>query len=309
MNKTVFLRFAIAGLCALSISVQPITVQAEQGDTRVDFELEAGLEQDSSLTVEELDQSSEESDTAVLSKAKLNAQWKPTKPVSLKAGYNYTGRNFRDSDSFDTVIQQFFVDGSYAAGLATLGASHYFADAQLDNRDLLTLNLSSLYVSKLIDQHIFLRFAMDFKDKSFDRRPERDADGNAMSGDIYIFFNQARSYVSFGLNTEKEDSNSSELDYRGTGVKAKVSNKFLAFGKDNKISLAYQFNNRDYHNIDPLIGEKREDRRQRTELAWEFWFNDTLALISSLVRGNYQSNLESADYEESLASLALRLKF
>lgn len=303
MTHSVFLRFAVAGLCAFSLSAY-----AEQNTTRVDFELEAGLEHDSSLTVEELDRTSEESDTALLTRAKLDGQWKPSSPLTLKAGYNYYGRDFQDNDSFDMVLQQVYLDGSYDAGPLTLGASHYVADAELDGRDFLSFNLTSFYMSKLIDRHFFLRLASDVKDKSFDDKPQRNADGQTVAVDLYYFFNEAKSYLSFGLNSEREDSRSEELDYHGAGFKTKLSNKFQAFGKDSKLSLAYQYQNRDYDNVDPLIGEKREDKRQRAELAWELWFSDQLALISTLVRGNYTSNLDSADYLESQVSVALRLK-
>lgn len=303
MNNSVFLRFAVAGLCALSIAAR-----AEQASTRVDFELEAGIEYDSSLAVEELDRASEESDVALLTQAKLNGQWQASKTVMLKGGYNYLGRNFQDSDSFDTVIQQIFLDASYDAGPVTLGASHYFADAELDNRDLLSFNLTSVYLSKLIDRHIFLRLALDRKDKEFDSKPERDASGDSVSGDLYVFFNEAKSYVAFGLNSENEDSQSAELDFQGAGFKARLANKFEAFGKDNKLSLSYRYQNRDYDHVDPMIGEKREDERHTTELSWEVWFNEKVAMISTLLRGNYASNLDSADYQESQASIAFRLK-
>ena len=67
------------------------TAQADKAKTQFDAELEAGLEYDSRLSVEQLDRSRDRSDQAHLLKGKLDGQWGATEDLTLKGGYSYVG--------------------------------------------------------------------------------------------------------------------------------------------------------------------------------------------------------------------------
>jgi hypothetical protein len=297
-------------MIAISAAGLLLTANAygEKAKTKFDAELEAGAEYDSTLSVEELDRSTNQSDTAALLNGKLNGQWGATDRLTLKAGYSYQGKNYEDNSDFDFAIHQWHGDAAYDFSHFTLGASHYLAMADLDGNDLLDLNQSSIYASKLFDNHIFVRLAGNFKDKDFDSRPERDADSTGLEGDVYFFFNNARSFVSVGISSDEEDARSAELDYDSLGLKSKIQNKFTLLGKASKASLSYRYTDRDYDNITPQLGGPRSDRRQVAKLEWEMEMMPHLDIISALEYGDYDSNLNSVDYTETLASLSLRLK-
>ena len=280
----------------------------EKAKTIFDAELEAGLEYDSTLSVEELDRSTDQSDTARLLKGKLEGQWGATEALTLRGGYSYLGKSYHDNGDFDFDIHQFFGDAAYDLGAFTVGASHHFATAALDGDDLLDLHQSSLYVSRLFDERLFLRLAGNFRDKAFDGRPERDADGAGVDGDVYLFFNEAKSFVSVGISADREDAEGPQFDYEGIGVKAKAHNKFRFLGKPSEVALSYRYTDRDYDSITPEIGAKRNDRRQTTRLEWEVEMVPHLDVVSALEYGDYDSNLDSSNYSESLASVGLRLK-
>lgn len=302
--KRPLLLTAIAGaLCAAAT-----LAHAERAKNQVTAELEAGGEYTSALAVEELDRSTSESDTAMVLRGKVDGQWGAAEKTTLKGGYSYLSKNYRDNSDFDLAIHQLFADASYDFDVLTLGASHFLAMAELDGDDFLDLNQSSLYASKLFDKRIFLRLAADFRDKEFDGRPERDAYSKGLGSDLYVFFNNAKSYVSVGLSGEAEDAQAPELDYDGLGLRSKISHAFPLMNRGSKVSLSYNYVDRDYDNTDPLIGAARDDRRHATRLEWELELVPHLDLVSGVEYRDYNSNLTSANYSETLASLALRLK-
>lgn len=274
----------------------------------MDAELEIGAEYDSRLNVEELDRSTSTSDAATVIKAKLNGGWKTSDNLKFKAGMSHLGKHYRDQTAFDIAINQLFVDGSYDFDAVTLGGSHYFAAAQLDDEDLLDLNLSSLYLSRLFANQYFVRLAGNHTEKEFDGRPERDANNSGVDGDFYYFFNSSRSFVSFGVSYNDEDAKAPELDYDGLTIKSKLQNKFSALGKPSKVALSYHYVDRDYAGFTPQIGSSRRDRRQTSKLEWEMEMLPHLDLVSGIEYRDYDSNLSSVNYAETLASLALRVK-
>ncbi len=301
MKKPVLLPLSAAILLALG-------AQGVNGKTSFEAEAEAGLEYDSTLSVEELDRTVDQSDTARLLRGKLNAQWEATENLTLKGGYSDLGRNYRDNSEFDLAIHQGFGDLSYDFDLATLGASHYLAHAELDDRDFLTLNQTSVYASRLFDQRLFVRVAANVRDKAFEGRPQRDADNVGVEGDVYLFFNGAKSFVSLGLSADGEDAKDPQFDYDGMGLKAKAQNTFTILGKDSKVALSHRYVDRDYDHVTPEIGALRDDRRHTTRLEWEVAMMPHLDIVSAVEYGHYDSNLDSVNYSESLASIALRLK-
>ncbi len=258
--------------------------------------------------MEELDRSANTSDTALFLRGKLDGEWEPSDKVSVKGGYSILSRNYRDVSEFDLDIHQVYGDLSREFEPATLGISHYYALARLDDDDLLDLSQTSLYASRLFDQRLFVRLAADFREKQFDDRGERDADSIGLSGDVYLFFNGAKTYVKAGLSGEEEDASGPAFDYDGWSFKTGISHKFPMADKPTQVSLDYKYEDREYDNPDPRIGVTRGDTRHSTELEWEVELNPHLAVISAFKYRDYNSNLASIDYSEKLASLALRLK-
>lgn len=294
-----------AGLCSGYL----LPAQADRAETKItDAELDLGVEYDSTLSVEELDVSRNNADTALLMRGKLNGQWGVADNFTVKGGYSYLGRDYRDFSEFDLDIHQLFVDAAYDFSVVTLGASHYYATAALDGSDLLDLNLTSLYASRLFDDRIFVRLAGNFRDKQFDGRPDRDADSKGLDADIYFFFNRAKTFVSVGLSGEDEDARSAEFDYSGITFKTKAQHRFKLMGRDSKLALSWQYTDRDYDNVTPLIADKRNDERSITRFEWEQGLIPHLDVVTMLEYGDYSSNLDAVNYSETVASVALRLK-
>jgi hypothetical protein len=299
MNKILYLSLAITGITNIAFAATPTAK----------FEFETGAEYDSNLSVIELDQNSSEGDWSILAKANINGQWQATDKVKLKAGAGYSSKTHQDYSEFNLAITQAFVDASYDFQPITLGISYHHADAELDNQDFLTLQQRSVYVSRLINQTIFLRAAINDQDKDFPNTTGRNAGNRGFSGDAFFFFNQGQTFFTLGISNEKENTEINEFDYDAINVRSSVSHQFSLWNKKNRVQLGWRFDNRDYSTVTELIDAKRQDERRITTLEWELETNNWLSLIGKLESGNYHSNLASADYSETISSVTLKARF
>lgn len=277
--------------------------------TEFDAEFKAGLEQDSNVNVRELDRSAGAADTARLLNAKLGGVYKPSDQLSFKASYSYASKAYREYDEFNQTVHTLSADANYDFGFATIGGMVHRADADLASDPFLNLSQRSLYAGKLFDNRVYLRMAVNRKEKTFDNNPGRDANASGMDADLFVFFNGASSFVSLGLIVEDEDARSAVFNNEALGFRARLSNKFVFLGKDNQLQLGFRSMRRDYSEFNLLIGDRRYDLRRSSEATWEMAFTPFLSAIGKLEYGNHSSNLASADYTETQSSITLVATF
>lgn len=306
MKKLFFYSFFCIPFLASAIA-QSNPVAAATPSTSI--QLDAGTEYDSNLNIVELDQYSTASDWAAVFNARLNSQWQATDAVNLKAGYSYTSKNYRDQDEFDLTIQQLFADVSYNFSLLTLGASYHYADATLGGADFLKLQQTSLYASRLFNNRIFVRGALNHQDKDFPDTAERNASNNGLAGDVFVFFREGKTFIAAGFSSEEENAAQDQFSFDGTSLRGSINHKFSAWGKANKLQLGWRYQDRDYAGVTPEIDARRYDRNQIINFDWEINVTPKIIAIGRIERGNYQSNLPAANYSETLASLLLSARF
>ena len=104
---------------------------------------------------------------------------------------------------------------SYDLGRLDVGATLQHAYAELDGNEFLTLTQLSPYLSRLVGERLFLRFAYADTDKDFADNPGRDATTSSFSSDAYVFVNGLKTYLVFGHRYDDEDAASAEFDYTG----------------------------------------------------------------------------------------------
>ena len=300
-------QFAV-NLLLLNMLCSTGVVQAAEA-TSANFEVSAGVEQDSNLNIVELDQSSEESDLAVLLGAKADGKWQVSEKFALSGGYSYAGKTYQDQSAYDLALHQFSVDASYSAELLTVGASFHYADANLNKKDFLELQQTSFYVSKLLNERFYLRSAVNLQNKDFAGLRERNAENVAWVNDGFVFFNQGKSFVALGFGIENENAKLHELDYKANTLRAKASHQYELWDKSQKLQAGWRYFTRDYAGVNAEIKSKRNDSAHVSELEWEVNFTDHIAAVTKVEYGQYDSNLPSADYSETRTSLTLKARF
>jgi hypothetical protein len=285
------------------------TLHASAANPIADFEVSAGAEQDTNLNVTELDKSSHKSDTAALLNAKVDVNWKPSEKLNVSGGYAYTSKTYQQNHEFNLGIHQLYADANYDFTLLTAGASHHLAKAQLDGNAFLDLQQTSLYISKLINDKIYLRAAVNSQAKTFASLSDRNATNTGFSSDAFVFFNEGKTFVNVGVANEKENARAQQFDYKGVNYKARASHKFTAFGKDNKLQLGWRYTAKDYSGITPEINAQRYDSGHVTDINWEISVTPRVSLETKLERGKYNSNFAAADYSETRASILIKARF
>lgn len=301
-------QFAV-NLLLLNILCSAVGVHAATESTSAKLEVSTGVEQDSNLNIVELDQSSQQSDLALLLGLKADGKWQVSEKFALSGGYSYAGKTYQDQSAYDLALHQLSVDASYNAELLTLGASYHYADANLDKKDFLTLQQTSFYAAKLLNEKFYLRSAVNLQNKDFAGRSERNADNVAWVNDGFVFFNQGKSFVSLGFSVENENSKAHELDYQANTLRAKASHQYALWGKPQKLQAGWRYLARDYAGVNPEIKRERYDSAHVSEVEWEVDFTDHIAAVTKMEYGQYDSNLPSADYSETRTSVTLKARF
>lgn len=304
---------------ACALLVLPVATQA----ATLGGHVETGIEYDSNLTVNELDQASGKSDQALVVGAGAEASGQPLENLTLTGTYDFTSRRYQSYESFDQDIHLASVDLSYQIDSVTLGASHYYSYATLASESFLDYNRSSLYVGKQMDDDVYVMASLLSKRKSFDQSEARDARTRGVSLDGFFFYNQSRTLFVLGLDGDDENASSDAYDYRMVAGRARLKHRFSVSGHDNTFQLGVRYEARDYDEpvssvqdpVFPVFGpgvtssEPRSDRIVTADVSWAVGLTDWLTTKATLERIDYRSTLDSADYDKTVASLTLRADF
>lgn len=294
------------------LTVSPLLIPsfasaAERSESEFSIALEAGMERDSQLTVEEIDQYEAASDMATHLQFEAEGYWQATSRLALKGGYHYTSKSYQDNEDFDLDISRLFADVSYDFSILTLGANQHKVNADLAGDSFLDMTRTGFYAGKLFANSFYLRAELLDIDKTFDNLSERNASGDSFATDGYLFFNQGLSFFSLGFEKEEETAQAEHFSYDATNIRATFSHEFNWLDKRNRLKFNGRHSNRDYLGIYPDLDEARSDTKNTISLTWDLFFTDQFSMITHLEQTDADSNLPSADYDATQLSLIFRL--
>ena len=267
----------------------------------------AGMEYQSNVNISELEQASGESDTAVVVDAQIDMGWQISDNLRLDGGYSFNDKSYQTASDYDSRLQLAFADMSYALTSTTLGANVYYAKADLDSSDFLTLTQFSIYTMHSLSDSWFLRPNVTHADKQFAQIQARDAKSNSVAVDSFWFFNQGQRFISLGVTYEDEKANTTEFSYTSTGLNARVSNQFSLWQIQQTIQFGAKMSQRDYQAADK--DNRRDDVHQQFDATWEVNLGQHWAVLTSVEYGDFQSTLSTADYDETRGGLMLQASF
>lgn len=284
---------------------------AQDSGKNFDFDINFGIagEYNSNVTVSEIDASVGEADIATLIDFGIDAYWQPAASWNVDFGYQLSDRRYQDFSEFDLMLHLFYGDVSYDFDVYTVGGNYYYADANLGGDSFLTLHQYSIYAARMIGESVYLRAALNQSDKSFVAFPERDADTQGFAVDTFYFFNEGRSFLLFGGNYDDEQASADMFSYKGNTLRFRYSHRFTMFNQDARFQLGYRVHNRDYRANALGLQQPRKDRHNVIDSRLEIPIWQRLMAVTLLEHGDYNSNLESADYSETRISLGVMLKF
>ena len=292
-------------------------------------ELEASYLYNSNLNIDALDRSSGSRDSAMRTRAAVNADWRSTGSVGINGGYSVLSDNYREVDAFDTLTQLANIGVSIKRGGVIGGFSYHYADVRLDGDHFLELQRPALYVGILMSAQWYWRVDWVGQNKDFDQLDAYDADHRSVGGTIYHFY-RTDSFISLGATTEKEDAVDTTLDYSGWATHLVWRHSLRGFDRSTSVNLSWQHAKRDYRShssttempvgtpLGGLIGStsvttvtstQRLDRSDIYTVSADTLLTDVLHVTCSVQYSDNRSNLDSADYDQWLSTVGVKLVF
>ncbi|WP_300379157.1 hypothetical protein [Henriciella sp.] len=294
----------------LLLTAASVTVPAQADEEpKITFETSTGLSGDSNVGAPQLDQSTGQGDIALLLGGKIQLDVKPANKLTLRGGYEFNQTSYQDFDAFDLQTHRGFAEAEYDFSAVKAGFLANYAHARLNQEGYLDYTQISPNISRLFGNSVYLRAAFVRTEKDFKTDDSRDADENAGRLDVFFFLDDTRQYVTLGGEVGEEDAESDAFDRTNTSAKARFIQRMPLLGRDTKVRIGGEIEKRDYDAVTPSISEAREDRIVSAESDLEIPLYGPVFMDVGYEYRDRNSNLESADYDEHVGSVELRLSF
>ena len=279
-------------------------------DSQLHGGLSLGLEYDTNVAVDELDRSSNLSDTGRIYGAELELEHDFNDTTSGKLSYNFDAVNYAEFSGLNRRTHTAGARLSADLQKLNVGASYFFTSTQLNGSKFLTYHRASPSISGFTSKRWFFRAAYVYGDKTLERRPGRDATSHGVESDAYYFWRGLRRYFNIGYLYRNETSRADRFSYRGHLLKLRAVQRFtLKNGTRSTLDFSVRYEQRDYRGVSPTIGEPRYDDRIRTILKHEYPMTNQITWRIYGDYSDYRSNLPSADYSQFILGTEFEWRF
>jgi hypothetical protein len=309
--KKTMLMSACAGLALGPALAATAPEKAELRDSPSAFsaEISAGVEYDDNVSVIDVDNNTGADDFAAVFDGEIEYAPDIGEDSSFALGYSFSQSLYETFDDFNLQSHLASLDASHDLGIFEIGGAYRFAHSRLGGASFLTLNQFSPSIARFFGESVYLRGEYTYTDRNFIGRTDRDGDSHAGAGDAYFFMNGAKTYVALGYRWEKEDTVDPQFDFQGDTFRARFSQRFPVGSRDGHVRVGYRYEIRDYSSITPSIGALREDKRHRVNAEIEVPFGKALFGRLNAEYGDFQSNLPAADFNQTVVSARVGLRF
>jgi hypothetical protein len=302
----------LSALCIGSAAAQQTSTDGanDKTDSPLSFEVSAGAEYDSNVSVAAIDANTGADDFAAVLDAKIGFETELGDNTEFNLGYNFSQSLHDQFSNFDIQTHFASADISHDFGAFDAGAAYRFAYSRLGGAGFLTLQQFSPYVSTFLAKKLFVRGAYTYSDKDFENRVDRDSTVHAGGADIYFFADGVRRFFVVGYKYEDEDAFDPQFDFQANHFKARFTQRFPVGSRDAKFKLGWRYEMRDYSSLTSTpLGVMRDDDRHRFQAEVEIPITDIVFGNIEYEYSDYSSNLASADYSQNLVSARLGARF
>jgi hypothetical protein len=270
-----------------------------QADDRLSAVVEAGVEYDSNVAIEEADVDAREGDAAAVFGLDLD-YW--IVENGLRVGYDFSQRAYADLKDFNQQVHRPSIVLQHRRGPARFALDYTFSHVRRGGDALYDMHAVTPSVAGRLGAGRQGRLYYTYADKAFDRITRRDAEVHRVGGSFRQALGGKRS-LTFTGRFETEDAVDPALDFDGYQFGAAFRAPLPATKRKGELEFASAFRKRDYDNITPSIGARREEERLTLSAA------ATVPIARRFgIRGEYRymdrdSNFPVADYTENRVSL------
>ena len=296
---------------ALPLLLVSMPLIVHSADDKLKFSASAGIEFDDNVSVSIIDQSTGQSDEALV--VDFSASYMAVKSESqeLELAYDFYQSIYNDLTDFNLQIHTLSALGSWDFETYDTGLSYSYTHTSLGGDRLFDSHTLTPYVGfGGASDAWYHRVSYGYVDKGFFTNSDRDATQHSIAVDNYYFFNDSKAYVSLGLRYEDENTSGPEFDYQGTYVNLGTSLPVQVGEWTPTLKANYKHYWRDYDNVTSTsIGERRDDEQDAVTLELGHSLSKTTSMKLNYEWTDTDSNLASADFEENIVSLVFSADF
>jgi len=277
-------------------------------DSPLSLSLEAGAEYDSNITVDATDVTSRQGDESALLGGGISYDFAKSDSTKFKAGYTFSQSLHQDLTEFDLQIHGASLEVGAKVGDVDLGLAYRYNNISLGAESFLEMHSINPNFSTLVGAKFLVTGGYEYLKQDFQQATlmERNAERHSGNTKVYFLLGKGRT-INVGYKLSRHDTIAPELDYWGhtfnVGLKLPVN-----IVEDAKFRAQYRYRQKDYSNLDPDIGDKRQDKRHYIRASLEAPFYKQFTGKLEYEYTDSSSNLPSLNYDSHLVTFTIAWK-
>ena len=295
---------------ALPLLLVSMPLIVHSADQKLKFTASAGIEFDDNVSVSTIDQSTGQSDKALVVDFSASYMAVESEGRELELAYDFYQSIYSDLTDFNLQIHTLSALGSWDFETYDTGLNYNFSHTSLGGDRLFDSHTLTPYIGfGGVSDAWYHRVSYGYVNKDFFTNSDRDAAQHSVAVDNYYFFNENKSYISLGLRYEDENTSGPEFDYQGTYINLGASLPVQVGKWTPALKANYKHYWRDYDNVTASIGERRDDEQDAVTLELSHPLSKSVSAKLNYEWNDTDSNLASADFEENIVSLVFSADF
>ncbi len=278
-------------------------------DIEFSLDLAAAYSWDDNVGLDELERATGESDEVTTLEAQGSALITLFDRTTLRMSAGLVDDSYAKFSVVDRRTESWGLNLESQLGETTLGINWFDVSADLDKQQFLTYQRLSPYLARFISKQWFLRGEYVYGEKEIERRPGRGADSHSISLDSYYFIRGLKRYALLGYTYRVDDANANRYDYESHALKLRYVHRATLGSLPLEMELETKLEERRYKSPDPVISTEREDTRVRFSGEIRLLITEYASVALQLKNSDYDSNVETASYNDLVVGTEFRLSF
>ena len=278
-------------------------------DIEFSLDLAAAYSWDDNVGLDELERATGESDEVTTLEAQGSALITLFDRTTLRMSAGLVDDSYAKFSVVDRRTESWGLNLESQLGETTLGINWFDVSADLDKQQFLTYQRLSPYLARFISKQWFLRCEYVYGEKEIERRPGRGADSHSISLDSYYFIRGLKRYALLGYTYRVDDANANRYDYESHALKLRYVHRATLGSLPLEMELETKLEERRYKSPDPVISTEREDTRVRFSGEIRLLITEYASVALQLKNSDYDSNVETASYNDLVVGTEFRLSF
>lgn len=282
-----------------------------RGVAGVEFALDlaAAYSWDDNVGLDELERATGESDELTTLEAQGSALITLFDSTTLRVSAGIVDDAYKTFSLVDRRTESWGLNLESQLGDTTLGVNWFDVSADLNQTQFLTYSRISPYVARFLSKQWLLRGEYVYGEKEIERRPGRGADSHSVSLDSYYFIRGLKRYALLGYTYRVDDANANRYDYESHAIKVRYVHRATLGSLPVEFELETKVEDRQYKAPDPAIDRERKDTRVRFSGEIRLLVTQYVSVALHLKNSDYDSNLETAAYNDLVVGTEVRLSF